>query len=384
MTRLQLVFTTALALVGAEAACAQSSAKLPCDKNHYILDEPCTQSALDTAIGQPHGIATDARGNVYFSSPHVIFRLDAVGGIERIAGGREAGFAGDGGPAKKALLNIPITLPEPEYHPLDYSQLVAGLAVDLAGNIYVADAHNDRIRRIDPDGVITTVGERLPPHHELIFWLPQGVGVDAAGNLYVSDAATGLSVFRPDGTKNASGTNCGSHLSPGLCDPKGLAIGSDGAAYVGDIYCRVRRADRDGGMFTVAGADWRQTPSFTFTCGNQGDGIPATQAAMLHPFGVAVTPAAELLIADTYNNCIRKVDRDGIITTFAGACGWEAALFEGDGGPAIQARLNRPFGVAADHAGNVYIADTRNGRIRKVTPDGIIRTVAGTGAELER
>ena len=124
--------------------------------------------------------------------------------------------------------------------------------------------------------------------------------------------------------------------------------------------------------------------SFVWTCGYSGDGGPAIGAALSGAVGVAVDVMGNLYIADTSNNCIRKIDSGGIITTVAGICAeddlqWGDPSYSGDGGPATAAQLDRPFGVAVDRGGNLLIADTYNRRIRKVAPDGIITTVAGNG-----
>jgi sugar lactone lactonase YvrE len=135
-------------------------------------------------------------------------------------------------------------------------------------------------------------------------------------------------------------------------------------------------------MVTIAG-DERSSWYFLWTCGYSGDGGPAIGAALRGPSSVAVDAMGNIYIADTYNRCIRKVDGDGIIVTVAGKCAedieWGDSNYSGDGGPATAAQLDRPFGIAVDRAGNLFIADTYNHRIRRVTPDGIITTIAGNG-----
>jgi sugar lactone lactonase YvrE len=340
-------------------------------------------SALDTTIGSPGAVVADIVGNVFFSSPNVIFKLDTSGALTQIAGGWTPGYAGDGGPATEALLDIPFQYPELIQDPIDYSELVGALAVDSVGDVYIADAYNNRIRKIDANGTISTVAGTGPPGWAAGFTaksplhFPQGVAVDTTGNIFISDGI-GLFKLTRDGVIHpVTGNNCGDHPAPGLCAPEQIAIDLHGAVYVADGYCDVRKVGPDGSVTEVAG-DPRPTQSnANWTCGYSGDGGPATTAALSYPYGVAVDNAY-LYIADMYNSCIRRVDANGVITTVAGVC--ESAGYSGDGGPARTARLNLPHGVAVDAAGNLYIADTANNRLRKVTLDGTISTVAGNGS----
>ena len=144
------------------ASLGAGAQELLCGRNHYILgdgDTQSTASGTDVSIGLPGAVATDACGNVYFSSPNVVLKLDAQGTITRVAGGQTPGYSGDGGPASKALLDIPYdAYPELARDPIDFSPLVGGIAVDASGNLYFADAYNDRVRKVTPAGIITTVG----------------------------------------------------------------------------------------------------------------------------------------------------------------------------------------------------------------------------------
>jgi len=208
-----------------------------------------------------------------------------------------------------------------------------GMAIDAQGNLFVTERGNNRVRKVTPDGIISTVAGNGKsgwngvisdggPATEAVVGGPTGVAVDARGNLYI-----------------ATGTHDN----------------------------RIRKVTPDGIIHTVAGNGIR---------GFGGDGGPATAAALNYPQDVIVDTQGNLYIADSYNHRIRKVTPDGIIHTVAGN---GSAGFSGDGGPATAAALNGPVGLAADAQGNLYIADANNRRIRKVTPDGIIRTVAGTG-----
>src|SRR5881296_4383058 len=211
-------------------------------------------------------------------------------------------------------------------HRLNYPGTVA---VDAAGNIYIADTRNNRIRKVSPSGMMTTIagnggggfgGDGGPASMAMLNY-PWGVTIDNNGNLFVAD------------TSNQ----------------------------------RIRKIGPDGIITTVAGSGSR---------GFSGDGGPAVLAQLAEPAGVAVDAAGNLFIADTNNERVRKVTPDGIITTVAGN-GTQG--FSGDGGAAVDAQLAYPNSVAVDGAGNLFIADTNNQRVRRVTPDGIITTVAGNG-----
>ena len=203
-----------------------------------------------------------------------------------------------------------------------------GVAVDGAGNLFIADSLNDRIRKVDASGTITTV------------------------------AGTGELGFSGDG---------GPATSARLSRPNDVAVDGAGNLFIADSgNNRIRKVDATGTISTVAG---------TGRTGG-GDGGPAVQAQLHGPSGVAVDGAGNVFIADRYNYRIRKVDSAGVITTVAGT-GVRGS--SGDGGPATSARLSGAEGVAVDGAGNVYIADEGNDRIRKVDSAGVITTVAGTG-----
>ncbi len=287
--------------------------------------------------------------------------------ITTIAGNGIAGGSGEGVPALEATLNTP-----------------ASLAIDTAGNVYVADAFNHRVRRVAPDGVITTVagtGEAGADGdggqaRDARLRRPLGVAVDAAGALYVADtynhrirkvtaagvittvAGTGDPGFAGDGGPGAAAM---------LAYPTGIAVAADGALYIADTgNHRVRRLAADGTITTVAG---------TGAAGFNGDGGPAALARLNSPRGVAVSADGKLYVVDRENRRIRLVDADGLIRTVAGT---GSSGFNGDRGDATQATLRAPYGVALDSRGNLYIADTFNHRIRKVTPAGGITTVAGS------
>jgi subtilisin family serine protease len=269
--------------------------------------------------------------------------------ILTVAGNGSLGDAGDGGPAGSAQLYTP-----------------SSVAIDAAMDLYIGEG-DGVIRKVAPDGTISTVA--LLPSSAL--------AADATGNLYVASANT-ATVYKiaPDhtvttvagnGTPGYSGDG-GPATSAQLSGLQGLAVSTDGSLYVSDGYDAViRKVAASGIITTVAG---NGTPGYS------GDSGPATSAQLMGPEGLAMNPSGDLYIADVGNSRIRKLTRDGIITTVAGN---GTMGYSGDGGPATSAQLFQPAAVALDAAGNLYIADSMNFRIRKVTPNGIITTVAGNG-----
>lgn len=298
------------------------------------------------------------------------------GTIVTIAGTRDQGFSGDGGAAINADLDSP-----------------SDVAVDAKGNVYIADTGNGRIRRVGTNKIISTLLAKGLSAGGTFFvdvWSPQSIAVDAQGTLYIADSFNHLMLrltSKGDVTTFAGGGNSildgrpASRANFGLAGPIGVAVDTIGNVYVADTwYHRVRRVGIGGIITTIAG--WPEEPYEGPDKGYfAGDGKPATQAGLNWPSGVAVDAQGNVYIADTWNHRIRRVGKDGIITTIAGSgpIGKENGSFSGDGGPATKARLNIPFDVAVDAKGNVYIADSGNNCIRQVGTDGTITTFAGTG-----
>jgi uncharacterized protein (TIGR03437 family) len=283
------------------------------------------------------------------------------GVINTVAGNGTLPFSGDSGPATKAGIGIP-----------------PDVAIDGAGNLYIVDRSNNRIRKVDTSGTISTFagngtqdssGDGGPALNAEIF-LPIAIAVDGAGNVYIADAGSGLRKVDTAGIINSVPV-----ISPSLskiASPGGMTVDSAGNVYISDLNgSAIYKLDKTGVLTTVAGG------AFGFS----GDGGPATKAALYFPSGVAIDSAGNIYFADKGNNRVRKVDTKGVITTFAGT---GTAGFSGDGGPATSAKLGLNLtaafqGVAVDSAGNVYIADPVNNRIRMVNPSGIISTFAGNG-----
>ena len=327
---------------------------------------PATATAAK--LNQPFSVAVDSSGNLYIADRlnQRIRKVSATGTITTVAGTGTAGYGGDGGAAAMAQLNDP-----------------RGVAVDGAGNVYIADTFNHLIRKVSAAGTIAAaagtdnVGDGGAAAAAYLRW-PFDTAVDGAGNLYIADgynhrirkvdAAGTITTVAGTGTAGYGG-DAGPATAAQLKSPYGVAVDSSGNLYIADTSNnRIRKVDAAGTITTVAG---------TGGGGFGGDGGEATMARISFPNRVALDGAGNLYIADTYNNRIRKVDAAGMITTVAGRGG---AGSTGDAGPAIAAQLNQPRGVAVDGAGNLYIADRSNHRIRKVdasTRD--ISTVAGTG-----
>jgi trimeric autotransporter adhesin len=325
---------------------------------------PATSAELDA----PFGIAVDSSGNLYIAdSGNNRIRKVVNGTITTIAGNGTAGFSGDnsGNGAISAELNDPI-----------------GVAVDSAGNLYIADFGNNRIRKV-ANGVITTLagngkasftgdnGQAATAGVDE----PRGVAVDSAGNVYIADAhnyrvrlvtiATGvITTVVGNGTPGYSGDN-GPALSAELRYPVSVSLDSAGNLYIADLAASVIRKVSSGTITTLAGNG---------TAGFGGDTGPASSALLDQPNGIALDSTGNLYIADYLNSRIREIS-SGVINTVAG----DSILgFAGDNGPALSAELDDPIGVAVDSSGNVYISDLANNRIRKVS-SGVIATIVGNG-----
>lgn len=410
-------------------------------------------TATSVAIGQPRRATTDAAGNVYFSSSrNSIFKLTTGGVLTLVAGNSRAGFSGDGGPAVNAQLNSP-----------------QGVALDPAGNLYIADSLNNRVRMVNPLGVITTFagnGSSSPdsvpgsfndggPATNALLKRPQGVATDGSGNVYIADtgdnrvcevttdglihtvagdgypgylgedgpavnselhtpsdvavdssnnvwiadtvneyirevvASTGYihHMVGNNGTPNPgpgsegySGDNASAQLAT-LYAPVGVALDANANLYIveqGDS--RIREVNNQTTTMTFPGtnlkvqAGWIETVVGTNIIGFNGSNSTANQTPLNYPTGVTVDHSGNMFVADTLNLRVRKVSNNSISTV----AGNGLLSYGGDGGGAASAQLNGPQGVAVDPSGNLYIADTNNNSIRKVS-GGSISTVAGSG-----
>jgi DNA-binding beta-propeller fold protein YncE len=319
--------------------------------------------AKDARLNGPFDVGFDADGNLYFSDTfnHRIRRVDAQTGIITTwAGSGEAGYSGDGGPATRARLNEPY-----------------GIAIDKAANLYIADRHNHCVRRVDGvSGVITTFagngaaafsgdGGRASRAGMVE---PNGLALDPAqGRLFIADVAdhrvrdvdlaTGtISTFAGTGEAQHSGDGRPA-TAAGVSGARAVKVAADGTVYILERQgSRLRAVDPRTGIITT----WAGTGAR----GYSGDGGPALAAVFDAPKEMALEPGGNLLIVDTENHAIRRIDRrSGIVTLVAGGRKGSG----GDGGPATEAGLDRPHGAAVAADGSIYIGDTNNHRIRKVT-----------------
>src|SRR5271157_3160449 len=320
--------------------------------------------AISASLNYPSGVALDSAGNLYIADT-ANYRIRKVSGgtIATVGGNGVFSYSGDGGPATSGSLNSPM-----------------GVALDSAGNLYIADSANNRVRKVSGGTITTVAGSGTlgfagdgGPATSASLWGPSAVAVDSAGNLYIADYGNNRIRKVTAGTiTTVAGNGYGGYSGDGgpatsalLYGPEGLALDSAGNLYIADTYNnRIRRVS--GGTITTVAGNGNQ--------GSSGDGGPATSASLTLPSGVAVDSAANLYIADAGNGRVRKVSW-GTITTVAGN---GALAFSGDGGPATSASLYTPEGVALDSAGNLYIADLGHNRIRRVS-GGTITTAAGNG-----
>jgi len=307
----------------------------------------------------PMGVAADASGNIYVADQfnNRVRRIFFVKTVDVLAGN---GIRGNvNGSANTAEFNFPI-----------------GVAIDRSGNMYIAEQSGHRIRKITPAGIVSNfAGSGQPgfadgPDSSAQFFYPTGIAVDAAGTIYVADALNArIRKITPAGiVSTLAGTTAG--FADGAANvaqfrfPTGVALDAAGNIYVADNSNNaIRKVTPNGVVSTLAGT------------GTQGSANgPGKTATFNQPGGVALDPAGNVYVADLTNNLIRKITPDGMVSTLAGS--GVAGFANGIGN---QAKFWSPYGIAADAAGNVYVGDRDNHRIRMITPSGTVSTVAGSG-----
>jgi hypothetical protein len=329
-------------------------------------------AAINAALDVPGGVAEDAIGSLYIADTQnnrvrkvVMPQAINKDTITTIAGNGTAGYSGDGGPATSAELSAP-----------------SGVVVNAAGDVFIADSKNNRVREVSPSGVITTfagIGScSMPstsssgafgnggPASKAALCGPTGLALDNSGDLFIGD--TGHNMVRevlPNGTiVGFSGSGMSGSKGDGsaaakaqLSGPTGVAVDAVGNVYIADTgNCEVRIVS--GGIiqrFAGKGAD---------DCGFSGDGGAAKMTWVNHPTGLGVDPSGDVFIADTNNQRIREVNASGTISTYGGT---GVAGFSGDGGSATAAKINTPTGNLAVDASSVYFADSNNERVRVIT-----------------
>jgi sugar lactone lactonase YvrE len=387
-----------------------------------------TQAALST----PVGLGVDGAGNLYIAeSSSRIRRVSVDGVITNVAGSGSFGFSRENAVAASASLGILSTLtvtPDGTVYFVEQSQnlitapysrlrkltregrlvtvagghgvgssdngtlaseaqvgQIMGLAVDARGNLFLADAREHRIQKVDPTGTLTTLagmerfaGDGRRPGNAVMN-LPTGVVTDSSGNIYVGEAwglrirrvdagfVGGVSTFAGNGLFGAYGDGFPA-IGASFAWLNQMAFLADGSLLIADFSNnRVRRIDLGGTITTFAG---NGQP------GGAGDGGPSVNAQLTNPFGIAVDPSGNVYISETFGHRIRVVTPDGKIDTIAGT---GKPGYSGDGGAAHDAQLSAPRSLALDSQGNLYIADANNFRIRRISPDGVIQTAAGNG-----
>jgi sugar lactone lactonase YvrE len=324
-------------------------------------------------LNWPHTIIFDAGGNMYISDSwnNVVRKVNTLGVITTIAGNGYGagtyggGFSGDGGQATSAELNFP-----------------TGIALDAEGNLYIADEVNYCVRKVNTSGIITTVagngtlGFNGDGGQATAAELggPAGIAIDAMGNIYIADNNNGrirkvttngiIATIAGNGNGGYTGDG-GQATNAELDEPYYILLDAIGNLYISDTWNNVvRKVNTLGVITTIAGNGYK---AGTLSGGYSGDGGQATAAELSHPEGLVVDAIGNIYISDYSNQRIRMVNTSGIITTIAGS---GAAGYNGDGIPATTAYLQSPVGVAFDASGNLYIADSDNNRIRKVTIGG--------------
>ncbi len=334
------------------------------------LGPPDGTPALQAAVG-PNLVTSDPQGNIYFIDQNtLVMKISAQGGISRFAGNGIRGFSGDGGPAIDASVNQP-----------------SGIYADNSGNVFLADTANYRIRKIDANGMITTIAGNgqsgVSPENTIAvnasISSTYSVAEDSLGNIYFADTSNQriakidihgylTTVAGKVGSAGYSGDN-GPAAAAQLNSPLSVTVDPSNNIVIADTNNNVVRMVNTSGIIkTLAGTG---KPGFG------GDNGPATSALLYEPWTVSADLQGNILVVDYANDIIRKIDTKGVITTVAGI--FAKAGLGTDNVPATSSSLYYPFSVSAEAAGSFLIADFSNNTIRRVSTSGIITTIAGNG-----
>ncbi len=337
-------------------------------EDSYLGDNYAASAA---GLQYPCDVATDASGNLYIADQtnNRIRKIDNLGNITTIAGNDTLGFTGDGGLATSAQIYLPIAV-----------------ATDVSGNIYFSDHNNQRIRKINSAGIISTIagtgtigfsGDGGPATAAMIAY-PYQITTDMHGTIYFADEGSNrirkinssgiISTIAGCSSTSGFGGDGGPATLAHLRFPTGVALDRRGNVYIADmINNRIRKIDTFGIINTIAG---------TSSSGYSGDGIPATSAELYEPMSLKFDSAGNLYIVDYGNNMIRMVDTIGTINAVAGSYfGGSFGAYWGDGGPATAAKMHEPCGIAFDGCNSIYVADAYNNVIRKIS---LIEPVIGS------
>lgn len=317
-------------------------------------------SGSEARFNEPNGVTVDGAGNVYVADfqSSTIRKITPTGLVTTLAGtaGRHGSTDGTG---SEARFNGPV-----------------GLALDGPGNVFVADANNSTIRKISPAGVVTTfagTAGSYGPGRGGQFRRPYGVAVDNSGHVYVSDHIAGsIHKITPDGVvttlaggSGRLGIEDGIGSTARFSSPFGVAVDHTGNVYVADAGNHtIRKILPTGEVTTLVGM-----PRYAGSADGSG-----SAARFNAPYGVAIDAAGNLYVADTFNTTVRKIDRAGVVNTFAGLVASSGSV----DGTGKEVRLNGPNAAAVDSAGNVFVADTANHTIRRISRDGAVTTFAGS------
>ena len=314
--------------------------------------------ATNAMLNSPYGVSVDVFGNLFLAeiSNSRIRKVSTNGVITTIAGNGTNGYSGDGVPATNTSLCTPIDT-----------------ILDASGNLFIADENNYRIRKVSTNGIIMTVAGNGTnvfsgdggPATKAGLSHPIGIALDSCGNLFISDNAANrvrkvdtngfITTVAGNGSPGYSGDG-GAASKASLNSPTSVAVDAFGNLFFTELgNFRIRKVDTNGIITTVAGNG---------TSGYSGDGGPATNANLSPLLGLYMDAFGNLFISDSFNNRVRKVNVNGIITTVAGN---GSPSYSGDGGAAANAGLNAPRGVVVDSSGNLFIADSGNSRIRMVS-----------------